>query len=124
MYEIFSTLLQKHGVTPYKVSKETGIPQSTLSDWKRGISTPKNDKLQKIADYFGVSLAYLMGTDTDDQKNEHTKIVSPIEELDDVYFSLAKEAQECGLTEEDVETILETIKAVKRRRLKKEQENK
>lgn len=60
MYEIFSELLQIHGVTPYKVSKETGVSQSTLSDWKRGISTPKQDKLQKIADYFNVSLEYLM----------------------------------------------------------------
>lgn len=60
MYEIFSELLQKCGVTPYKVSKETGVPQSTLSDWKRGVSTPKLDKLQKIADYFGVTVDYLM----------------------------------------------------------------
>ena len=60
MYEIFSKLLQAHGITPYKVSKETGVSQSNLSDWKRGISTPKQDKLQKIADYLGVSLDYLM----------------------------------------------------------------
>lgn len=60
MYEIFSKLLQKYGVTPYKVSKETGVSQSTLSDWKRGISTPKPDKLQKIADYFGVPLTYFL----------------------------------------------------------------
>lgn len=60
MYEIFSKLLQKYGVTPYKVSKETGVSQSTLSDWKRGLSTPKLDKLQKIADYFGVTVDYLM----------------------------------------------------------------
>ena len=58
MYENFSKLLQKYGVTPYKVSKETGVSQSTLSDWKRGISTP--DKLQKIADYFGVPLTYFL----------------------------------------------------------------
>ncbi len=59
MYEIFSKLLQEHGVTPYKVSKETGVSQSTLSDWKRGVSTPKIDKLQKIANYFCVSVEYL-----------------------------------------------------------------
>ena len=59
MYEIFERLLQKYGVTAYKVSKETGITQSTLSDWKRRKSTPKTGNLQKIADYFGVSLDYL-----------------------------------------------------------------
>lgn len=71
MYEIFSELLQKYGVTPYKVSKETGVSQSTLSDWKRGISTPKPDKLQKIADYFGVSLTYLLtGNTTEPEKKK------------------------------------------------------
>lgn len=63
MYEIFEKLLQEHGVTAYKVSKETGIATSTLSDWKKGRSTPKQDKLQKIADYFGVTIAYLLGTE-------------------------------------------------------------
>ena len=58
-YEIFEHLLQKHGVSAYKVAKETGVTQSTLSDWKRGKSTPKTSNLQKIADYFGVSLDYL-----------------------------------------------------------------
>lgn len=66
MYEIFSKLLQEKGVSAYKVSKETGIPQATLSDWKRGVSTPKSDKLQKIADYFGVTLDYLMGNESAD----------------------------------------------------------
>lgn len=60
MYDIFSKLLQFHGVTSYKVSKETGISQSTLSDWKKGKITPKSDTMKKIADYFGVSVDYLM----------------------------------------------------------------
>ena len=60
MYEIFEQLLQKYGVTAYKVSKETGLTQSTLSDWKRGRSTPKTENMKKIADYFGVTVEYLM----------------------------------------------------------------
>lgn len=60
MYEIFEQLLSKYGVTAYKVAKETGITTATLSNWKQGKYTPKQDKLQKIADYFGVSLEYLM----------------------------------------------------------------
>ena len=60
MYSIFEQLLQKYGVSTYKVSKATGIAQSVFSSWKSGISTPKQDKMQKIADYFNVSLEYLM----------------------------------------------------------------
>ena len=60
MYEKFSELLEKTNKTAYLVSKETGIPQSVLSDWKRGRSTPKVDKLKIIADYFGVSIEYFL----------------------------------------------------------------
>ena len=60
MYEIFDNLCAINGVTAYRVGKETGIATSTFTDWKKGKSTPKQDKLMKIADYFGVSLEYLM----------------------------------------------------------------
>lgn len=65
MYEIFLKLLNEKGVTAYKVGKATGIAGSTFTDWKNGRSVPKQEKLQKIADFFGVSLEYLMtGKDT------------------------------------------------------------
>ena len=60
MYEIFQQLLDKKGVKAFDVSKATGISTSTLTDWKKGRSIPKQDKMQKIADYFGVSVEYLM----------------------------------------------------------------
>ncbi|RHR52082.1 helix-turn-helix domain-containing protein [Clostridium sp. AF18-27] len=60
MYEIFEKLCQDRGVTPYRVCKETGLTTATISNWKAGRYTPKADKLQKIADYFDVSLDYLM----------------------------------------------------------------
>lgn len=72
MYEIFEQLLQKYGVTPYKVSKETGVSQSSLSDWKLGKITPKTSTLKKIADYFGVTVDYLMTGETSSDKKETT----------------------------------------------------
>lgn len=87
MYDIFEKLLQKHGVTAYKVAKETGIATSTLSDWKKGRSTPKQDKLQKIADYFGVTLAYLLGTESYETNKSDLPLTSK-EKLD-----IEKEAQ-------------------------------
>ena len=60
MYKIFLKLLEEKGVSAYKVGKATGIAGSTFTDWKTGRSAPKQDKLQKIADYFGVTLDYLM----------------------------------------------------------------
>lgn len=60
MYEVFEQLLQSHGVSSYKVSKDTGVTQTSLSNWKAGRSTPTTKTLQRIADYFGVTVDYLM----------------------------------------------------------------
>lgn len=60
MYEIFEALLKKKGVKAADVSKATGIYPTVFSEWKKGKSTPKTDKLQKIADYFEVTVRYLM----------------------------------------------------------------
>lgn len=59
MYAIFDELCKKHNVTPYRVCKETGLTTATISNWKAGRYKPKADKLQKIANFFGVSLEYL-----------------------------------------------------------------
>lgn len=59
-YRVFEELCEKRGVTAYKVGKATGISTAALSNWKAGRSELKQDKLKKIADYFGVSVDYLM----------------------------------------------------------------
>ena len=63
-YTTFTQLLKTHNKTVYQVSKATGISASTFSDWKNGRSTPKADKLARIADFFSVSLDELLGTGT------------------------------------------------------------
>ncbi|WP_148510130.1 helix-turn-helix domain-containing protein [Hungatella hathewayi] len=60
MYEKFERLCKEKGITPYKVSRDTGIATATLSDWKSGRSKPKVDKLKILADYFGVSIEYFL----------------------------------------------------------------
>lgn len=80
MYEIFENLCNKNNVTPYRVCKETGLTTATISNWKAGRYTPKQDKLQKIANYFGVSLEYLTtGEEKEGEKyylNEETAQVA------------------------------------------------
>lgn len=81
MYEIFEQLLQKYEITSYKLSQLIGVSQSTLSDWKRGRSTPKQDKLQKIANYFGVTIDYLM-TGIEPEQREFNPQLSAKDEKD------------------------------------------
>ena len=60
MYEIYQRLLDEKGLKNSDVSRATGISNMTLSDWKRGKTKPKMDKMQKIADFLCVSVDYLM----------------------------------------------------------------
>lgn len=60
MYEIYQRLLDKKGLKNADVARATGISNMTLSDWKRGKTVPKADKMRKIAEYLNVSVDYLM----------------------------------------------------------------
>lgn len=60
MYAVFESLLKQKGVKAYDVCKATGISASVITDWKKGRYQLRADKLQKIADYFGVTIEYLM----------------------------------------------------------------
>lgn len=66
MYEIYAKLKEAKGVSDYQVAKEIGLSRSMFSGWKNGAFEPKYETLQKIADYFNVSVEYLRtGKDTE-----------------------------------------------------------
>lgn len=81
MYEIYCKLRDSRNMKDADVARETGITKSTFSDWKNGRSSPKDAKLQKIADLFGVSVEYIRtGKEKDDGEkyylNEETAQVA------------------------------------------------
>lgn len=59
MYDIFLELLKSKNLKCADVSRATGIPSSTFTDWKNGKSKPKEEKLKKMADFLGVTTEYL-----------------------------------------------------------------
>ena len=98
MYEIFAKLLKEKGVTPYQVHKATGVAQSSLSDWKNGKSKPKYEKMAAIADYFGVSVDYLLGR----EEKKAPVQMDEGDELDRQIMDLFKQ-----LTPEDKQKIID-----------------
>lgn len=120
MYEIFNKLLKERDITAYRVAVDTGVSQSSLSDWKKGKSKPKYENMKKIADYFGVSVEYLNG-EADDPKPNEKPLINGDEELTDyldelrsrpemrMLFSVAKDA-----TKSDVERAVRIIEALRR----------
>lgn len=58
--ERIDDLIKSSDKSTYKVSKDTGISQTSFKDWRSGRSNPKTDKIKILADYFGVSVEYLL----------------------------------------------------------------
>lgn len=76
MYERFEQLLRERGVSAYRVAKDTGISHSMFSEWKSGKYSPKLARLKKIADYFEVSVEWLLGnTDIKHLPNENNVVI-------------------------------------------------
>ena len=59
--EIFKTLRQEDGLTQNQLAKNIGIGQSTIVGYERGDREPTASNLIKYANYFNVSMDYLVG---------------------------------------------------------------
>ena len=77
MYERFEILLSENGIKAVEVGRATGINPSTFTTWKKGTTTPKQSTLKKIADYFGVSLSWLLG-ESDDRESDNGMTKIPV----------------------------------------------
>jgi len=60
-YKEYEEIRKSKGMKDSDVARIGGFNQSVLSDWKREISTPKMDKMQKIADALEMDYYELVG---------------------------------------------------------------
>ena len=79
-------LIKEHGITQQQFLKDVGLNKTALSDWKKGVNASYKKHINKIADYFNVSVDYLLGrenmtfTETEAQKKV-SKLVEAFESL-------------------------------------------
>lgn len=58
-------LRKEKGLTQQELALQLQIPLRTYQRWENGESQIKQDKAETLADYFGVSVGYLLGYETD-----------------------------------------------------------
>ncbi len=58
-------IIEEKGISAKKLSDDTGISTGNISDWKSGRCCPSINALIIIADYFDISLDYLVGRTND-----------------------------------------------------------
>jgi len=114
-YENFQKLCEAKNVKPGTVSRATGISTATLTSWKQGKYTPKTDKLQLIADFFGVTLGCLTNGENsegyyfDDETAKAAQEMFENKELK-LLFDDARDA-----SPEDIRTVHNMLLALKRK---------
>lgn len=72
--KIFTELCTQKGIAPTVVCQKVGLSNATYSCWTED-SVPRQTTLLKIADYFGVSVNYLLGKE--DKKKTPSKVLDP-----------------------------------------------
>ena len=63
-------LRKEKKLTQKELAEEIGISKRTLAYWENGESQIKPEKAEKLANFFGVSIAHLLGYEDNDFKNE------------------------------------------------------
>ena len=58
LYNKIEGINAKTGVSAYQISKDTKIPQSAFSRWKKGESNPSLKNIKILSEYFGVPIGY------------------------------------------------------------------
>ena len=72
-WETFLSLCRQKNEAPNVVTKKLGLSSGSATFWKNG-KVPHHSTLLKIADYFGVSVDYLLGK----EKSPSAKAEEPV----------------------------------------------
>ena len=116
--EVFAKNLRKYmeskGITQKELAEKIGVSAPTMNDWLQAKKYPRIDKIEKLADYFGVLKSDLIEEKSEEhfevQKNNNT-IVSIVLRLrtDSDFLSLVESLN--NLDEEKVRGVKQMLTA-------------
>lgn len=101
--DIFKELRLEKNLSQDKIAEELDVSQPLIAKWESHQSTPAPEMLDYIADYFNVSVDYLIG------RSKYKNLEKDNSDLDNLLFSKAKE-----LSDDDKKAILGVINAIKK----------
>ena len=113
MYTIYEQIRNKRGLRDADVSKGTGVSKQILSNWKTKGWTPKVDKLEKIADFLGVTIDYLItGKETEHEYFIDPEVAEMAQEIHDneglrILFDTTR-----NVTKEDLQIVIDVAKRI------------
>ena len=95
------------GKTLEDVGKEVGVSKATVLRWENGeLKDMRRDKIVALARALDTTPAYLMGWEEQPESIQQ-------DQLSNVYFRFAKEAQDNNIDPEDIRMAIDTIKKIR-----------
>ncbi|MFI3206009.1 MAG: helix-turn-helix transcriptional regulator [Clostridia bacterium] len=110
LYERLAQLCEKKGISAYRMCKDLDLQPAIMTDLKSGRKKSVNaNTANKLANYFSVSVNYLLGEDEDPETQELNEYLEQLKNRREMrmLFSLAK-----GASKEDVEKAVKIIEAL------------
>ena len=115
LYSRIDQLCKNRKVSITVMCKEAEVSRASLSDLKMGRNQSLSaDTLSKIAAYFGVSVDYLLGSETEKAPTEAGERID-MSEVDIAFYGDYKE-----LSDDDQKTIRDMVRVMRERRAQKE----
>lgn len=105
-YDVYCALCAREGLTPSGAAAKIGFNRASVTMWKNTGKPPKPELLDKIAAFFDVTTDFLL------EKEQKEKTSQP-DELEGVYLSFARQAQESRIDPKDIMLAIETIKKLR-----------
>lgn len=110
VYEKIAKLADSKGVTIQIVEQECGLSNGSIKKWTT--STPKADRLAKVAEYFKVSVDYLLGlteyknnyAEWDAKYNKNDVMKNKVKEIEAV-DTIAAHLEDKEITDEKIKAL-------------------
>jgi len=110
LYTRIETLCNEKGIRPGRLCSVLALSRSLMTDLKMGRKKTVNAQTaQKIADFFGVSVAYLLGQ-SEERSNQDV-----LDKVDVAFYGEFKE-----LNDEEKETVRDMVRLMRERRAGKQ----
>lgn len=104
-------LLAEKKVSGAKMSRDLGFSTAVFSQWKHRLQKPSADKVSKMAEYFDVSVGYILGTEGIEQSLA-AKTGEDIEDIDVAFFGDYQK-----LSENDKNTLRDMAALMRQRKV-------
>lgn len=111
IYDNILFLCKERGITISALERGSDIKRGVIEKWK--VSSPSIEKVEKVANYFGVSIDYLMGNNTEGYYFDLESMKLAQEMKDNPNIQILLDASR-NVSPEDLQLIINMVKRMQK----------